>query len=53
MRYSSPVVKILISNNNTLILLTVGLNRLIQGFLGLTDIRETVLFPRDAARLAP
>ncbi|KAL7932143.1 hypothetical protein V8C35DRAFT_329140 [Trichoderma chlorosporum] len=30
-----------------------GLNRLIQGYLGLVDIRETVLFPRDACRLAP
>ncbi|UKZ78315.1 hypothetical protein TrVFT333_006051 [Trichoderma virens FT-333] len=30
-----------------------GLNRLVQGYLGLTDIRETVLFPRDACRLAP
>ncbi|KAL6887119.1 hypothetical protein GGI43DRAFT_417684 [Trichoderma evansii] len=30
-----------------------GLNRLVQGYLGLADIRETVLFPRDACRLAP
>ncbi|KAK4189003.1 hypothetical protein QBC35DRAFT_494952 [Podospora australis] len=30
-----------------------GINRLVQGFLGLDDIRETVLFPRDAARLTP
>ncbi|KAK4674894.1 hypothetical protein QC764_503120 [Podospora pseudoanserina] len=30
-----------------------GINRLVQGFLGLEDIRETVLFPRDAARLLP
>ncbi|KAL9473750.1 hypothetical protein ACSS6W_008130 [Trichoderma asperelloides] len=30
-----------------------GLNRLVQGYLGLNDIRETVLFPRDACRLAP
>ncbi|PSR84454.1 hypothetical protein BD289DRAFT_368613 [Coniella lustricola] len=30
-----------------------GINRLVQGFWGLTDIRETVLFPRDAARLIP
>ncbi|KAK4219695.1 aspartyl-tRNA synthetase [Rhypophila decipiens] len=30
-----------------------GINRLVQGFLGLADIRETVLFPRDASRLAP
>ncbi|KAL7783567.1 hypothetical protein V8C37DRAFT_42929 [Trichoderma ceciliae] len=30
-----------------------GLNRLVQGYLGLTDIRETILFPRDACRLAP
>ncbi|KAK0705845.1 hypothetical protein B0T21DRAFT_341663 [Apiosordaria backusii] len=30
-----------------------GINRLVQGFLGLEDIRETVLFPRDAARLSP
>lgn len=33
--------------------LAVGLNRLVQGYLGLNDIRETVLFPRDACRLAP
>lgn len=33
--------------------LTVGLNRLVQGYLGLADVRETVLFPRDACRLAP
>ena len=31
----------------------VGLNRFVQGFLGLADIRESVLFPRNAARLAP
>ncbi|PTB62253.1 class II aaRS and biotin synthetase [Trichoderma citrinoviride] len=30
-----------------------GLNRLVQGYLGLGDVRETVLFPRDACRLAP
>ncbi|TFB06756.1 Aspartate-tRNA ligase [Trichoderma ghanense] len=30
-----------------------GLNRLVQGYLGLVDVRETVLFPRDASRLAP
>ncbi|OIW29208.1 class II aaRS and biotin synthetase [Coniochaeta ligniaria NRRL 30616] len=30
-----------------------GVNRLVQGFLGLEDVRETVLFPRDAARLRP
>ncbi|KAM7186192.1 hypothetical protein V8F33_011958 [Rhypophila sp. PSN 637] len=30
-----------------------GINRLVQGFLGLDDIRETVLFPRDASRLVP
>ncbi|KAI0201864.1 hypothetical protein F4808DRAFT_424084 [Astrocystis sublimbata] len=30
-----------------------GINRLVQGFLGLEDIRETVLFPRDARRLTP
>ncbi|ATY64533.1 aspartate-tRNA ligase [Cordyceps militaris] len=30
-----------------------GINRLVQGLLGLSDIRETVLFPRDAARLIP
>ncbi|KAL7894103.1 hypothetical protein HDV63DRAFT_389613 [Trichoderma sp. SZMC 28014] len=30
-----------------------GLNRLVQGYLGLVDVRETVLFPRDACRLAP
>ncbi|KAL6879904.1 hypothetical protein HDV57DRAFT_99060 [Trichoderma longibrachiatum] len=30
-----------------------GLNRLVQGYLGLADVRETVLFPRDACRLAP
>ncbi|KZL86617.1 aspartate-trna ligase [Colletotrichum incanum] len=31
----------------------VGINRFVQGFMGLADIRETVLFPRDAARLEP
>ncbi|CCF44874.1 hypothetical protein CH063_14134 [Colletotrichum higginsianum] len=30
-----------------------GLNRFVQGFLGLADIHETVLFPRDASRLGP
>ncbi|KAK3358796.1 hypothetical protein B0T25DRAFT_587939 [Lasiosphaeria hispida] len=30
-----------------------GINRLVQGFWGLDDIRETVLFPRDATRLTP
>ena len=30
-----------------------GVNRILQGFLGLEEIRETTLFPRDANRLAP
>ncbi|KAH9873310.1 hypothetical protein J1614_005708 [Plenodomus biglobosus] len=30
-----------------------GINRFVQGLIGLTDIRETVLFPRDAKRLSP
>ncbi|KAL2208339.1 class II aaRS and biotin synthetase [Sarocladium strictum] len=30
-----------------------GLNRFVQSFLGLSDIRETVLFPRNASRLVP
>ncbi|KAF2123423.1 class II aaRS and biotin synthetase [Dothidotthia symphoricarpi CBS 119687] len=30
-----------------------GMNRFVQGLVGLTDIRETVLFPRDAKRLSP
>lgn len=30
-----------------------GVNRLLQGFLGLDDVREVTLFPRDANRLAP
>lgn len=30
-----------------------GLNRFLQGFLGLSHIQKTVLFPRDATRLAP
>ncbi|KUL82858.1 hypothetical protein ZTR_09196 [Talaromyces verruculosus] len=30
-----------------------GLNRFLQSFLGLSHIHETVLFPRDATRLAP
>ncbi len=34
-------------------MIVVGINRLVQGLLGLSDIRETVLFPRDAARLIP
>jgi aspartyl/asparaginyl-tRNA synthetase len=29
------------------------MNRFVQGLVGLTDIRETVLFPRDAKRLSP
>lgn len=32
---------------------TVGINRFVQGLVGLADIRETVLFPRDASRLSP
>ena len=32
---------------------TVGINRFVQGLLGLADVRETVLFPRDACRLSP
>ncbi|KAH6970319.1 hypothetical protein DER45DRAFT_582414 [Fusarium avenaceum] len=31
----------------------IGLNRLLQGFLGLTYIHETTLWPRDPTRLAP
>ncbi|KAI1257832.1 hypothetical protein MGN70_000876 [Eutypa lata] len=31
----------------------VGLNRLLQGFLGLPDIHDTALFPRDANQLIP
>ncbi|KAG9196767.1 hypothetical protein G6514_005224, partial [Epicoccum nigrum] len=30
-----------------------GMKRFLQGLVGLTDIRETVLFPRDAKRLSP
>ncbi|KAL2016554.1 hypothetical protein VTK56DRAFT_3411 [Thermocarpiscus australiensis] len=30
-----------------------GINRLLQGFLGLDDVREVTLFPRDVNRLAP
>ncbi|KAE8161313.1 aspartate-tRNA ligase [Aspergillus tamarii] len=30
-----------------------GLNRLLQSFLGLDDVRETTLFPRDVNRLRP
>jgi len=30
-----------------------GVNRMLQGFLGLGEIREVTLFPRDANRLAP
>ncbi|KAK8022450.1 hypothetical protein PG993_013217 [Apiospora rasikravindrae] len=30
-----------------------GMNRVLQAFLGLGDVREATLFPRDAARLAP
>ncbi|CAN8095706.1 unnamed protein product [Discula destructiva] len=30
-----------------------GLNRLLKAFLGLDDVHETVIFPRDAGRLAP
>ena len=30
-----------------------GVNRLLQSFLGLNDIREATLFPRDVNRLAP
>jgi aspartyl/asparaginyl-tRNA synthetase len=29
------------------------MNRFLQGLVGLMDIRETVLFPRDAKRLSP
>lgn len=31
----------------------IGINRLVQGFLGLGDIHEAALFPRDASRLTP
>ncbi|KAK0621751.1 aspartate-tRNA ligase [Bombardia bombarda] len=30
-----------------------GVNRLLQGFLGLDDVREVTLFPRDVNRMAP
>lgn len=30
-----------------------GVNRLLQGFLGIEDVREVTLFPRDMNRLAP
>ncbi len=30
-----------------------GLNRLLQSFLGLDDVREVILFPRDINRLRP
>ncbi|KAI1455138.1 aspartate-tRNA ligase [Annulohypoxylon moriforme] len=30
-----------------------GLNRLLQGYLGMDDVHETVLFPRDANTLIP
>ncbi|KAK7937657.1 aspartyl-tRNA synthetase [Apiospora aurea] len=30
-----------------------GMNRVLQAFLGLGDVREATLFPRDAGRLAP
>ena len=30
-----------------------GVNRLLQSFLGLDDVREATLFPRDVNRLAP
>ena len=31
----------------------VGLNRVVQFYLGLNNVREATLFPRDPARLAP
>lgn len=30
-----------------------GMNRVLQAFLGLGDVHETVLFPRDVQRIAP
>lgn len=30
-----------------------GMNRVLQAFLGLGDVHETVLFPRDVGRVAP
>lgn len=30
-----------------------GVDRLLQSFLGLNDVREATLFPRDVNRLAP
>jgi aspartyl-tRNA synthetase len=33
--------------------LGLGVNRLLQGFLGLDDVREATLFPRDVNRIAP
>ncbi len=34
-------------------MVVVGINRLVQGLPGLSDIRETILFARNAARLIP
>jgi aspartyl/asparaginyl-tRNA synthetase len=48
LKFSNPR---LLTNANCFVI--VGLNRFVQGFLGLQDIRETVLFPRDGSRLAP
>jgi aspartyl/asparaginyl-tRNA synthetase len=31
----------------------IGINRLLQGYLDLKDVREATLFPRDAKHLAP
>lgn len=33
--------------------LGLGVNRLLQSFLGLRDVREVTLFPRDVNRIAP
>lgn len=30
-----------------------GVNKLLQGFLGLGDVRKVTLFPRDVKRLSP
>ncbi|KAI0895511.1 aspartate-tRNA ligase [Annulohypoxylon nitens] len=31
----------------------IGLNRLLQGFLGMDDVHDTAIFPRDAQQLIP
>ena len=34
-------------------MIVVGISRLVQGLPGFSDIRETTLFPHNAARLIP